>query len=79
MKKGSLTVLAWVVATFGTQAPSHFLVFADHYAAVTYIRKETLFQFGILAMLIQASCFPCCTRVWLEARARRRARSASRG
>ena len=53
MKKRSLTVLAFVVATFGTQAPSHFLVFADHYAAVTYIRKETLFQFGVLAMLIQ--------------------------
>ena len=53
MKKVCLTVLAFVVATFGTQAPSHFLVFADHYAAVTYIRKETLFQFGVLAMLIQ--------------------------
>ena len=53
MKKRFLTVLAFVVATFGTQAPSHFLVFADHYAAVTYIRKETLFQFGVLAMLIE--------------------------
>lgn len=53
MRKLVLTVLALVVATFGTQAPSHFLVFADHYAAVTYIRKETLFQFGVLAMLIE--------------------------
>ena len=53
MKKHALTVLAFVIATFGTQAPSHFLVFADHYAAVTYIRKETLFQFGVLAMLIE--------------------------
>ncbi len=53
MKKLALTVLAFVVATFGTQAPSHFLVFADHYAALTYIRKETLFQFGVLAMLIE--------------------------
>jgi hypothetical protein len=53
MKRHVLTVLAFVVATFGTQAPSHFAVFADHYAAVTYIRKETLFQFGVLAMLIE--------------------------
>ena len=53
MKRHVLSVLAFVVATFGTQAPSHFVVFADHYAAVTYIRKETLFQFGMLAMLIQ--------------------------
>lgn len=53
MKKHLLAVLAYVVATFGTQAPSHFLVFADHYTAVTYLRKETLFQFGVLAMLIQ--------------------------
>ncbi len=55
MKKLALTVLAFVVATFGTQAPSHFLVFADHYAAATYIRQETLFQFGVLAMLIQGA------------------------
>src|SRR5437016_3471788 len=55
MKRHILTVLAFVVATFGTQAPSHFVVFADHYAAVTYIRKETLFQFGVLAMLIQGA------------------------
>ena len=53
MKKLCLTVLAFVVATFGTQAPSHFLVFTDHYAAVSYIRKQTLFQFGVLAMLIE--------------------------
>jgi hypothetical protein len=53
MKRHVLTVLAFVVATFGTQAPSHFVIFADHYAEVTYIRKETLFQFGVLAMLIQ--------------------------
>ena len=30
-----------------------FLIFAGHYAAVTYIRKEALFQFGVLAMVIQ--------------------------
>jgi hypothetical protein len=55
MKKRSLTVLAWIAGTLGTQAPSHFLVFGNHYAAVTFIRKETLFQFGVLAMLIQGA------------------------
>ena|SRR5258705_356728 len=53
MKQLALTVLAFVAATFGTQAPSHYLIFASHYAAVTYLRKETLFQFGVLAMLIE--------------------------
>ena len=53
MKRHALTILAYVVATFVTQAISHFSIAADHYATVTYIRKEPMFQFGLLAILIQ--------------------------
>lgn len=53
MKKHVLAVLAYVVATFGTQAVSHFGVNAAHYAAVTYLRAQPIFALGVLAMLIQ--------------------------
>ncbi|MCI0518440.1 MAG: hypothetical protein L0Y45_11475 [Woeseiaceae bacterium] len=55
MRRHVLTILAFIVATFVTQALSHFVVAADHYAAVTYIRKEPIFAFGFLAMVIQGA------------------------
>lgn len=55
MKKHVLAVLAYVVATFATQALSHFGVNAAHYAAVTYLRAQPIFALGVLAMLIQGS------------------------
>ena len=55
VKKLVLTALAFVAATFSTQAPSHFMVFADHYSVVTYLRKEPLFQLGLLSMLIEGA------------------------
>ena len=50
-----MAVLAYVLATFATQAVSHFSVNAAHYAAVTYVRTQPVFVLGILAMLIQGS------------------------
>ncbi len=55
MRKHVLAVLAYVLATFATQAVSHFGVNADHYAAVTYLRAQPVFVLGILSMLIQGS------------------------
>jgi hypothetical protein len=55
MRKHVLAVLVYVVATFATQAVSHFGVNAAHYAAVTYLRAQPLFALGILSMLIQGS------------------------
>src|SRR5256885_13915552 len=55
MRQHLLAVLAYVVATFATQAVSHFGVNAAHYAAVTYLRAQPLFALGILSMLIQGS------------------------
>lgn len=53
MTKHVLAVLAYFVATFATQAASHFGVNTAHYAAVTYMRHEPVFQLGMLAMLAQ--------------------------
>jgi len=55
MRKHLLAVLAYVVATFATQAVSHFAVNAEHYAAVTYLRVQPIFALGVLSMLIQGS------------------------
>src|SRR6266581_394628 len=55
MRKHLLAVLAYVVATFATQAASHFGVNAGHYAAVTYLRAQPIFALGVLSMLIQGS------------------------
>src|SRR5207244_11721059 len=55
MRKHFLAVLAYVVATFATQAVSHFGVNAAHYAAVTYLRAQPIFALGVLSMLIQGS------------------------
>ena len=55
MRKHVLAVLVYVVATFATQAVSHFGVNAAHYAAVTYLRPQPVFALGILSMVIQGS------------------------
>lgn len=55
MKKHLLAVLAFIVATFATQAVSHFVVNADHYASVAYLRKDPIFALGVLAMFIEGS------------------------
>ena len=57
MKKHLLTVLAYVVATFCTQALSHFGVNVEHYAAVTYMRAEPIFPLGVATMIIQGAIF----------------------
>ena len=53
MKKHIFSVAGYVVGTFITQALSHFMVFAKHYAAVSYIKAEPVFLLGIAAMLVQ--------------------------
>ena len=55
MKRHVLAVLAYVVATFITQATSHFGINAGHYAALNYMRKDPIFPLGILLMLIQGA------------------------
>jgi hypothetical protein len=52
-----LTVLAYVVATFGVQGTSHFLINADHYAAISIMRAEPVVPMGIASMIIQGLIF----------------------
>lgn len=55
MRAHLLSVLGYVVATFGVQGTSHFAINAAHYSALPHMRAEPLVAFGILSMLIQGS------------------------
>ena len=52
-----LTVLAYVVVTFGVQGASHFAVFAAHYAGIPIMRAEPIIAMGLGSMLIQGVLF----------------------
>lgn len=55
MKKHILTVLGYFVATFASQATSHFLLFKQHYAEVTYMKPEPVFALGFTSMILQGT------------------------
>ena len=55
MKRHILSVLGFVVASFFTQATSHFVIFAQHFAAVPIMRADTIFPLGFATMIIQGS------------------------
>ena len=55
MKSLVLGTSAFVVATFATQAVSHFVVNVDHYAKVEHLREEPVFAFGVLAMAVEGA------------------------
>ena len=55
MKKHVLTVLGFIVATFGSQGTSHFFLFTKHFADVTYMRPEPIMPLGFLVMTLEGT------------------------
>src|SRR6266849_8045062 len=55
MRRHILSVLGFVVASFFTQATSHFVIFAKHFAAVPIMKAEPIFPLGFATMIIQGS------------------------
>jgi hypothetical protein len=55
MRRHILSVLGYIVATFVTQAASHFVIFAQHYATISYLKAEPIFALGFTTMIIQGS------------------------
>jgi hypothetical protein len=53
--KHVLSVLAYVIASFVTQALSHFVIFAAHYREIAFSRPDPIFALGIASMLIQGT------------------------
>lgn len=62
-----LTVLAYVVTTFGVQGTSHFAINKEHYAAISIMRPEPLIALGITSMLIQGLIFAWLFPVFMRA------------
>ena len=52
-----LTVIAYVVCTFGVQGASHFAINAEHFAAIPIMRADPVIAMGVLAMLVQGTLF----------------------
>ena len=55
MTRHVLAVAAYLVATFATQALSHFVLNVEHYAAVTFMRAGPIFALGVASMVIQGT------------------------
>ena len=55
MRRHILSVLGYIIATFITQATSHFVIFRQHYAAITHLKAEPIFALGFATMIIQGS------------------------
>ena len=53
----ALTVIAYIVVTFGVQGTSHFAINAGHYAAIPIMRAEPVFAMGLTSMVIQGLLF----------------------
>jgi len=55
IKKYLIGTSLFVIVTFITQSTSHFLVNLDHYALVSFTRKEVIFPLGFLTMILQGT------------------------
>lgn len=53
----ALTILAYMVTTFGVQGTSHFLVNANYYAAIPIMRAEPIIPMGLASMVVQGLIF----------------------
>ncbi|PCI31480.1 MAG: hypothetical protein COB60_11650 [Flavobacteriaceae bacterium] len=53
MKKYIFGTLLFIIVTFIVQSTSHFVINAEHYALVSFTRKEVIFPLGFLTMLLQ--------------------------
>ena len=65
MKKTILTVLAFMIVSFGVQGLSHFVINVDHFATITFVRADPVLPMGFAAMIIQALVFSfVMSRLW---------------
>lgn len=53
MKKIIIGTLLFIFVSFALQSISHFVVNAEHYASVPFMRKEPIFVLGFLTMIMQ--------------------------
>lgn len=50
-----LGTLAFTLVTFIVQASSHFVINAEHFASVSFIREEPIMALGLITMILQGA------------------------
>jgi len=53
MKKIIIGTLLFIFVSFALQSISHFVINAEHYASVPFMRNEPIFALGFLTMIMQ--------------------------
>ena len=65
VKRTALTVLAFMSVSFAVQGLSHFVINADHFATISFMREDPILPMGFAAMIIQALIFSfVMTQLW---------------
>lgn len=52
-----LTVLTYLIVSFGVQGASHFAINTEHYAAISIMRTDPIVPMGLASMIIQGLLF----------------------
>lgn len=68
MKAKNLMIgaISYIIASFLIQALSHFVINAEHYASITFMRVEPIIYFGLLTMLIQGIVLTILYLKWAD-------------
>jgi len=53
MKKYIIGTFIYILVSFAVQSISHFVINAEHYASVSFMRKEPIFALGFITMILQ--------------------------
>lgn len=67
MIKHLVSVLAFMLVTFGVQGLSHFVINKDHFAGISFARPDPILPLGFLAMIIQGIILSVTLVAWREA------------
>lgn len=57
MQKSALGNSAYMLATFGEQSTSHFIINTQYYHSIGFLRQQPIFAFGLLSLIIQEMTF----------------------
>ena len=64
MTKHILSVVAFLIVSFAAQGLSHFVINAEHFAAVTFMRAEPIIPLGLFVMVLQGAMLSLALQAW---------------
>ncbi|AZV77545.1 hypothetical protein EBB79_06330 [Parasedimentitalea marina] len=64
MTKHLISVMAFMLVTFAVQGFSHFLLNADHFAAMGFLRETPIMPMGFTVMIIQGFILSLALSRW---------------